>query len=290
MYILIQCPKISVSLSEIGFFFVNDIALGFLKFHPSSQFSMSHNLWPLNAALSPRPLLWTTATYNQGFIRMSHGRLRNNTVRPRSSLFPYLLPTIPPPHSRQVHSIYVNSGETKFNPKPPPCFFRTCQAGFFLPQGLCTCQPLCLTCSPQGTCSSCFLSPLAPATKVWLVKPCLTTKDTYFLWLQDTLASLWWLYFSIWLTPLSNYDLCVFFIICVSCWTVLFSAVSPLPNAKNNNWHIGITQCVFAEGMGRWGITARNNTGPWGSWFPWEWLTPASPLCHLRFTLESAGD
>lgn len=223
-------------------------------------------------------------------IRTSHGHLRNNTVRPRSSLSPNLLLTVPPPHSRQDNSICMNSEETKYSPKPPPSFFRTRQAGFFLPQGLCTCQPLCLTCSPQGTYSSCFLSPLAPATKVRLVKPCLTTKDTHFLWLQNTLASLWWFYFSIWLTLLSNYDFCAFLIICVSCWTVLFSAVSPLPNAENKNWHTGITQCVCAEGMGGWGITARNNTGPWGSWFQREWLAPASPLCHLRFTLESAGN
>lgn len=108
-------------------------------------------------------------------IRTSHGHLRNNTVRPRSSLSPNLLLTVPPPHTRQVHSIRMNSRETKFSPKPPPCIFRTCQAGFFLPPGLCTCQALCLTCSPQGPYSSCFLSPLAPATKVRLVKPCLTT-------------------------------------------------------------------------------------------------------------------
>lgn len=215
MYILIQCPKISVSLSEIGFSFVNDIALGFLTFHPSSQFSMPHNLWPPIAALSPKPLLWTTVTHNQVSTRMSHGRLRKNTVRPRSSLSPNRLLTIPPPHSRQVHSIRMNSGETQFSPKPPPCLSRTCQPGFFLPQGLCTCQSLCQTCWPQGTCSFCFLSPLAPATKVRLVKPWLNTKDTHFLRLQDTLTSFVVLFFYLAHTAVKLWFMCFYHHLCL---------------------------------------------------------------------------
>ena len=170
MYILIQCPKISVSLFETEFSFVNDIVLGFLTFHPSSQFSMPHNLWPPIAALSPKPLLWTTVTHNQVSTRMSHGHLKKNTVRPRSSLSPNRLLTVPPPHSRQVHSIRMNSGETQFGPKQPPCLSRTCQPGFFLPQGLCTCQSLCQTCWPQGTCSSCFLSPFSSSHKGMISK------------------------------------------------------------------------------------------------------------------------
>lgn len=126
---------------------------------------------------------------------MSHGHaFRNNTVRPRDSLF-YLLPTIPPPHSRQA-SLYmaVNSGETKLT-RNHLCFFRTCQQASFLPQGLAHASPSVWTCSPQGTCSSCFLSPLAPATKVWLVKSLFDHKGHILPDCRTPPASLWWLYF-----------------------------------------------------------------------------------------------
>lgn len=214
---------------------------------------------------------------------MSHGRLRNNTVRPRSSLFPYLLP---PFHLliQGKSTLCVNSGRQN-STRNHPCFFRTCQAGFFLPQGLCTCQPLCLTCSPQGTCKAPASSPLAPATKVWLVKPCLTTKDTYFLWLQDTLASLVALFFYLAHTAVKLWFMCFFYHLCLllDCFILCCFPTSQCQEQQL----AGPLSAIFAEGMGRWGVTARNNTGPLRLMVPVGGLTPASPLCHLRFTLES---
>lgn len=204
----------------------------------------------LNAALSPRPLLWTTATYNQGFIRMSHRRLKNNTVQ--AQIFTVPLPA--PYHSTSsfkaspLYITLIHQGDNSARNHLHASLEHAKQASFCL-RAFAHASPLLPTCSPQGTCSSCFLS-FSSSHKGMISKPCLTTKDCHFCDCRTLLPLFGGFIFYLAHTAVKLWFLC-FFIICVSAG-LFYSLLFPHFPSQEQQLAYKNPQYV-AEGMGRWG-------------------------------------